>query len=58
MTKENEKELFVNLTETIISSDLSDKDKVEIIKYLKKMILTEKELDVIDVKRETKIYRR
>lgn len=58
MTKENEKELFVNLTKTIISSDLSDKDKVEIIKFLKKMILTEKELDVINVKRETKIYRR
>lgn len=58
MTKENEKELFVNLTETIISSDLSDKDKVEIIKYLKKMILTEKELEVMDLTRNTKIYRR
>lgn len=58
MTKENEKELFVNLTKTIISSDLSDKDKVEIIKYLKKMILTEKELEVMDLTRNTKIYRR
>lgn len=58
MTKENKNELFTKLIETIISSDLSNKDKVEITAYLKDMILKEKELDVIDVKRDTKIYRR
>ena len=58
MTNENKNELFTKLIETIINSDLSDKDKVEITKYLKNMILKERQLDVIDVKRETKIYRR
>jgi len=58
MTNENKNELFTKLIETIINSDLSNKDKVEITTYLKDMILKEKELDVIDIKRETKIYRR
>jgi len=58
MTNENKNELFTKLIETIINSDLSNKDKVEITKYLKNMILKEKELDVIDIKRDTKIYRR
>jgi len=58
MTKENKNELFTKLIETIINSDLSNKDKVEITTYLKDMILKEKELDVIDIKRDTKIYRR
>ena len=56
MTKENKNKLFTKLVEAIINSDLNNKSKIEIITYLKNMILKEQELDVIDVKRE-KIYR-